>query len=95
MNKLNKVFFMTTCMVVGFIPASAQNKSATPVLTADSLASGNYKNILTSFFQAATNDLTGPSKGFEFKSNIFAIMLKNNPNLIIDTNYLSIQHAEI
>ena len=57
------------------------------VLTADSLKSGNAKDILTSFFQLAFNNLTGKNKELNFNSNPFAIMLKSDPNLALDYNY--------
>lgn len=57
------------------------------VLSADSLASGNLKDILVSFFQLSFNNLTGPNKELSFASNPFALMLKNNPDLAIDHNY--------
>lgn len=57
------------------------------VLTADSLKSGNAKDVLTSFFQLAFDKLTGPNKELNFKSNPFAIMLKSDSNLAIDHNY--------
>ena len=58
-----------------------------PVLNANSLASGNTKDILTSFFQLAFDNLTGPKKSINFNSNPFAIMLKENPGLAVDSNY--------
>ena len=57
------------------------------LFTADSLKSGNAKDILTSFFQLGLNNLTGPNKEFSFSSNPFAIMLKRNPNLSLDEAY--------
>jgi len=57
------------------------------IFTADSLASGNVKDVLTNFYQLASNNLTGPNKEFNFSSNPFAIMLKNNPGLAVDTEY--------
>lgn len=56
-------------------------------LTADSLASGSYKDVLSSFFRLAFKNLTGPQKEFILSANLFAIMLRNNPALVIDTNY--------
>ena len=70
--------------------AQAQTKNITDlrgVLTADSLASGNMKDIMISFFQLSFNKLTGPKKELNFASNPFAILLKNNPQAAIDTNY--------
>jgi len=58
------------------------------LLTADSLASGNYKDVFTSFFQLAANDLSGPNKALDFASNPFAIMARGNPALLVDTNYV-------
>ena len=58
-----------------------------PVFTADSIQSGNSKDILTSFFQLAFNNLTGKSREFNFSSSPYAIMLKKNPDLSIDTKY--------
>src|SRR5215203_293069 len=57
------------------------------ILTADSLRSGNAKDVLTSFFQLSFNRLTGPDKELNFNSNPFAIMLKSNPELAIDSDY--------
>jgi len=76
---------------------SAQNAPAgsapsiTPI-TADSLASGNYKDVFASFFQLAFNDITGPQKQISFTSNPFAIMAKANPSLLVDTNYVKYTH---
>lgn len=57
------------------------------VLTADSLASGNTKDVLTSFFQLALNRFTGKNKELNFSSNPFAVLLKSDPSLAIDTSY--------
>lgn len=61
--------------------------NAVPIFTADSLRSGNSKDVLTSFFQLAFDNLTGNNKEFNFQSNPFAVMLKSNPNLNIDHYY--------
>ena len=63
-------------------------KTKITVYTADSLASGNYKDVLSSFFQLGLNNLTGTNKEFKFTSNFFAIALKCNKNLAVDTNYV-------
>jgi hypothetical protein len=66
----------------------AQVKPATAtIFTADSIQSGNTKDILTNFFQLAFNNLSGPKKEFNFSSNPFAIMLKRNPALSLDKTY--------
>ena len=79
-------------LTVFFIQASwgqirKMGAGAIPVFTSDSLTSGSTKNILTSFFQTAFNNLTGQNKEFNFTSNPFAVMLKSNPSLAEDENY--------
>ncbi len=66
----------------------AQEEKPIPVFTADSLASGNYKDVLTSFFQLAFDNLVGPEKDFKFTTNPYAIMMRANPQLAVDTSYL-------
>ena len=73
------------------VPATSKD-TLVPVLTADSLSSGNYKDILTSFYQLAVDNLTGPNKEFRFTTNPYAILLKNNPELAIDTSYWKYRH---
>lgn len=65
-----------------------QKKKAIPVFTADSLASGNYKDVLNSFFQLAFNNLTGDNRELRFTSNPYALMMRANPDLAVDTSYL-------
>ena len=69
------------------ISSNAQNKKISAIITADSLASGNYKDVLTSFFQIAFDKLTGKDKELKFSSNPYAVMMKANPDLEIDYNY--------
>jgi hypothetical protein len=64
------------------------SRAGAVIFTADSVATGNYKDILTSFFQLAFNNLTGPRKEFRFTSNPFAVMARMNPDLMIDTSYV-------
>lgn len=66
--------------------------SALPIFTADSLATGNYKDLLSSFFQLAFDNLTGKNKELKFTSNPFAVMVKMNPHLLIDTIYYKYRH---
>jgi hypothetical protein len=67
----------------------AQDTSQLVTLRTDAnLKSGNNRDVLTSFFQIALNDLTGNDKRLRFSSNLFAIRLKSNPSLNIDTNYI-------
>lgn len=84
-------YLLILCMaIVASAGSSAQESSlvsSAPVFSADSLASGNFKDILTSFYQLAFDNLAGPNKELNFNSNPFAIMLRNNPKLAIDKDY--------
>lgn len=58
-----------------------------PVLTADSLATGNFKDVLNSFFQLTFDKLTGKDKEVKFSLNPFAVMAKLDTTLLVDTIY--------
>jgi hypothetical protein len=60
-----------------------------PALTADSLASGNYKDVLKSFFQLSFEKFTGPDKELKFTSTPFAVMAKLDSTLLVDRKYLN------
>lgn len=69
--------------------ATAQNKPvANPVLTADSLSTGKFKDVLNSFFQLSFDKLTGPDKELKFTSSPFAVMARMDTTLLVDTSYL-------
>ncbi len=57
------------------------------VLTADSMASGTYKDVLTSFFHLSLDNLTGAEKSVSYSFNVFALMLRQNHELNLDKNY--------
>lgn len=61
--------------------------SVNEIRSAAHRASGNSKDVLASFFQLAFNDLT-TNREFNLNSNLFAIKLKTNPSLSIDTNFV-------
>lgn len=87
MKKYNSLLYMIVLLLVvqaGF----GQKKKTIPVFTADSLASGNYKDVLNSFFQLAFNNLTGDNRELRFTSNPYALMMRANPDLAVDTSYL-------
>jgi hypothetical protein len=69
------------------IQVMAQQKSPNPVFTADSLATGNYKDVLNSFFQLAFDRLTSPEKELKFTGTPFAVMAKLDTVLLVDTLY--------
>ncbi|MGG9963675.1 hypothetical protein [Ferruginibacter sp. SUN106] len=86
MQQLKKILVSVTFIFVCNVCLCQEFKPFTP-LTADSLATGNYKDVLSSFFQLAFNNLIGSNKELKFTSNPFAVMAKMNPALMVDTNY--------
>ncbi|MGC4101204.1 hypothetical protein [Ferruginibacter sp.] len=85
--KLQKICF-TLLLSMAMLSSIAQTKApAATIFTADSLVSGNTKDVLTSFFQLAFDNLIGQKKELNFNSNPFAVMLKSNPNLNLDKYY--------
>ncbi|HEY1202281.1 MAG TPA: hypothetical protein VGE79_14925, partial [Niastella sp.] len=69
------------------VQVKAQQKSPNPVFTADSLATGNYKDVLNSFFQFAFEKMTSPNKELKFTGTPFAVMAKLDTTLLVDTLY--------
>ncbi len=69
------------------ISGKAQSNQTKAVITADSLATGNYKDVLTSFFQIGFDKLTGKDKELKFSSNPYAVMMKANKDLELYNNY--------
>ena len=70
-----------------FSVVKAQESASAMIYKTDSLRSSNTKDILTSFFQVALNNLIGENKEISFNSNPYAILLKRNPNLSKDIYY--------
>ena len=69
------------------VQLNAQQKTPNPVFTADSLATGNYKDVLNSFFQFAFEKMTSPNKELKFTGTPFAVMAKLDTTLLVDTLY--------
>jgi hypothetical protein len=67
--------------------AAQKVTSPNPVLMADSLATGNYKDVLNSFFQLAFDRLASPDKAIKFTGTPFAVMAKLDTALLVDTMY--------
>jgi hypothetical protein len=86
MPTVKKIIF-TVLFLVTMQSAMAQSTQVKKILTADSLASGNLKDLLTSFFQLSFNNLTNRSRELNFNSNPYAVILRTNPSAAIDTNY--------
>ncbi len=54
-----------------FITAASAQRVPSPALTADSIATGNYKDVLNSFFRSLSINLPAPIK----KSDLFQTLL--------------------
>ncbi|MBO9199367.1 MULTISPECIES: hypothetical protein [Niastella] len=76
------VFFCITTRVL-----AQQTPTPNPILRADSLATGNYKDVLNSFFQLAFDRLSNPDKSIRFTGTPFAVMAKLDTTLLVDTSY--------
>ena len=85
--------FILFAIFTSFIVNGQKLDGIKQILSADSLASGNYKDVLTSFFNITLDKLSGADKEIKLTSNLFALMLKQNPSLNIDTNYIKYTFA--
>jgi hypothetical protein len=95
MKKLSRYFLFwlfVFCSVSQQLKAQ-ETVSLKEALIADSLSSANTKDVLSNFFQLALNNLMGEQREFKFTGNLFAIMLKRNPDLKVDTNYVRYKAA--
>lgn len=68
---------------------SSQTDTLEVIKSDADIRSGNFRDVLTDFFQLALTDLSGKEKSFRFSSNLFALRLKVNPDLNIDSLYKS------
>ncbi len=88
MIQRNKKCYLIVLFILVANCVTAQLKTTkVPLFTADSIQSGNTKDIATNFFQLALNNLIGSNREFNFSASPFAIMLKRNPDLNLDTKY--------
>lgn len=78
---------ITTAMF-SYINGQESEGSKSLLKGAEDLKTGNYKDVLTSFFQLAATDLAGDNKSFEFKSTLFGIKLRADSSLLVDSNYV-------
>jgi hypothetical protein len=67
---------------------SKLSQSKDLIRTANDLKSGNWQDVLTSFFQLSLQDIASPNHSFGFKANLFAIKAKTDSTVLIDTNYV-------
>lgn len=87
-NKFTKLLLLSAILLWASAAHTQSTRTAVKaVLTADSLKSGNWKDVLTSFFQLSFDKLTSQRKEINFQSNPFAILLRARPEAAIDTNY--------
>jgi hypothetical protein len=87
MKKIVLIFIFLNMLTITY----SQKKTNLP-LSADSLATGNYKDVLSSFFQLALDKLTGPNKEIRFTSNPFAVMARMDTSLLRDREYYNYRH---
>lgn len=85
MKKIISIVIFTT--ITYSLKAQTRDTTASKVFTADSIASGNTKDVFINFLQLAYNNLSGSNHEFNFTSNPYAVMLRSNPNLNRDDNY--------
>lgn len=86
MKRIN-IYLVLTILLTSLFTTVKGQEGVPDVLTADSLSSGNYKDVFKSFFQLAFERFTSDNKDIQFTSNPFAIMARGNPKLLVDTSY--------
>ncbi len=94
-----KNFYLTLAAIVWCTATFAQNTqvdtkinnfkttTANVLKEAEHLKTGNYLDVLTSFFQMTTQNLTGDDKNIAFNGTLFAIKAEADPSLLIDHNF--------
>jgi len=92
MNFNFKPIAIGALLIMYTIGSYAQTDSETLPLTADSLSTGNYKDVFKSFFQLAFDKITSKDKSIQFTSNPFAVMTKMDTSLLIDNKYYKYRH---
>jgi hypothetical protein len=83
---MKRTLLLCFALAYFFATGHAQKNARLP-LVADSLTTGNYKDVLNSFFQLAFNKLISDNKEIKFTSNPYAVMAKMDTSLLVDTNY--------
>jgi hypothetical protein len=84
MSKITLIIFVSVvCLTSNVL---SQKKELSPI-TADSLATGNYKDVLNSFFQLGFERVTGPNKEIKFTSNPYAVMARLDTNMLLSSQY--------
>lgn len=64
------------CCTFSYSQEDKQSNNATNSIIVDSLKPGSYKDVFTSFFQLAFDNLTSENRALSFKTNPFEIMAR-------------------
>ena len=85
----NKISLLAAILLLptNLLAQSGSSDVSNAIKTEAELQSGNYSDVLNSFFQLGLKDLIGDDRSFQFKANLYAIRLKADSSLKIDTNY--------
>ena len=92
MKKISIALISVTLLVLLQSTVLGQSTTSTMQLTADSLTTGNAKDVFKSFLQLAFDRFTSDNKELKFSSNPFAIMAKMDTTLLVDNNYVKYRH---
>lgn len=92
MKKISIALISVTLLVLLESTVLGQRTTSTMQLTADSLTTGNAKDVFKSFLQLAFDRFTSDNKELKFSANPFAIMAKMDTTLLVDTNYVKYKH---
>lgn len=84
-----RILIFSLLLLLSFGVLAQKKPDPNPALTADSLATGNYKDVLNSFFQLTFDKLTGPDKELKFTSTPFAVMAKIDTSLLVTESYIN------
>jgi hypothetical protein len=86
--KIRKFLLAAFLACSTLISLAQKSPVSNPALTADSLATGNYKDVLKSFFQLAFDNLTSDKKELRFTSSPFAVMAQWDSSILVNESYV-------
>jgi hypothetical protein len=82
---MKKIILISSALLLYIISIGQSFKSGP--LNADSLATGNYKDVFNSFFQLSLQRFTSTDRGLKFTSNPYAIMSRADTGLLNSEDY--------
>ncbi|HEV7779614.1 MAG TPA: hypothetical protein VGO58_00030 [Chitinophagaceae bacterium] len=85
---VNKLHSQTKQQTAEAVAKESTEQAKTLVRTENDLKTGNWQDVLASFFQLGLSDIAGKNRSLEFKANLFALKAKADSTLLVDTNYL-------